>query len=237
MKINLVKLSTKDLATLSQRTIAVSEEPAFTVVKYNPILVALKKVYNDYDLLYTKKSFSGKGNMLIEYDNKRDTPFGGLKDILVGYSKISGLPHQQDAKELYAVIERYGIDLDRYKWTEETAQMKKLLEELDKPENAAKIERLQLTSVITQLREAQDAFEKLFIEIAGENSELRMMESATSYRKALEDSLKNYFSLVKAMNSQTGWRELYAKLDEIVKAANNSKPSEKQILPPPPAEK
>ncbi|MEI6556579.1 MAG: DUF6261 family protein [Paludibacter sp.] len=234
MKISFTELSTKDLAALGQRTIGISEEPAFAVVKDNPLLAAVKSIYNEYDALYTKKASSGKSDLLIEADSKRDTPFGGLKDVLVGHSKLSSSPYQQDAKDIYAIIVKYGIDLDRYKWAEETAQMKKLLEELDKPENAAKIERMQLTAVVTQIKEAQTAFEKLFNEVAGENSELRLMESATSYRKALETSLRNYFNVVKAMNQQPVWRELYAKLDEVVKAATNSKSTPKQVLPPPP---
>lgn len=223
MKISLTNLSTKDLAALSQRTIATSEEPAYAVVKDNPLLGAVKSVYGEYDAVYTKNTFSGKGKLLIAADGKRDTPFGGFKFVLQGYAKLSSSPYQQDAKDIYAIIEKYGIDLDRYKWSQETAQMKKLLEELDKPQNAAKIEHMLLTSVVTEIRDAQKAFETLFLEIAGENSELHSMESATSFRKALESTLRNYFNLVTAMNQLPGWKALDAKLDELVKAANNSK--------------
>jgi len=225
MKINLTQLSTKDLAALSQRTIVVSDEPAFAVVKDNPLLASLKSVYNEYDTVYTKKAYSGKSDLLTEADSKRDAPFGGLKFILLGHMKVSSSPYQQDAKDIYSIIESFGIDLDRYKWSEESAQMKKLLDELYKPANAAKIERMQLTAVLTQIKDAQTAFEKLFVEIAGENSELRLMESASSFRKTLETALRNYFNLVKAMNQHPGWKELYAKLDEMVKAANNNRTS------------
>lgn len=223
MKINLAQLSTKDLAALSQRTIVISDEPAFTVVKDNPLLAAVKTVYNEYDAVYTKKAYSGKGELLIEADSNRDAPFGGFKFILLGHIKVSSSPYRQDAIDIYAIVEKYGIDLDRYKWAEETAQMKKLLEELDKPANVAKIERMQLTAVVTQIKEAQTAFEALFNEIIGENAELRLMESATSFRKTLETALRNYFNVVKAMNQIPGWKELYAKLDEAVKAANNNR--------------
>jgi soluble cytochrome b562 len=223
MTITFSTLSTKDLAALSQRIITISDEPAFAVVKDNPLLQAVKTVYDTYDTVYTKKAFSGKSELLLDADSNRDTPFGGLKFILLGHIKVSSSPYLQDAKDIYAIIEKFGIDLDRYKWAEETAQMKKLLEELEKSENAAKIQRMQLMAVFTQIKEAQTAFEKLFNEVAGENAELRMLESATSFRKTLEPALRNYLSVVKAMNTQPGWKELYAKLDEVVKAANNSR--------------
>lgn len=225
MTISFTSLSTKDLAALSQRAIATSEEPAFDVAKDNPLLEAVKSVYNEYDAVYTKKAYSGKGDQLVEADRVRDIPFSGLKSILIGHAKVSTSPVQQDAKDIYAIIEKYGIDLDRYKWAEETAQLKKLIEELDKPGNVEKISRMQLTPIVDHLKEAHFAFEQLFNEIAGENSELHMMESASSMRKTLEAVLRNYLNVVKAMKAQSGWKELYAKLDEIVKAANNSRPT------------
>lgn len=225
MKINLSRLSTKDLATLTKRSLTISDEPEFAVVKNNPLLEIAKTVYGEYDAVYTKQTYSGKGDLLFEADDKRDAPFGGFKFILQGHSRISSSPYLQDAKDIYAIIEKYGIDIDRYKYAEESALMKKMLEELDLPENAAKIERMQLTPVVTQIKEAQTGFETLFNELAGENAGLRVMESATSLRKSLETALRNYLNVVKAMNQLPGWKELSAKLEEVLKAANNSKPA------------
>lgn len=225
MKINLTNLSTKDLATLTKRTLTVSDEPEFAVVKNNPLLEAVRTEYDEYDAVYTKQTYSGKGDLLLEADDKRDAPFSGFKFILKGHSRVSGSPHLQDAKDIYAIIEKYGIDIDHYKFAEESASMKKLLEELYLPENVAKIERMQLTPVVTQIKEAQTGFETLFNELAGENAGLRVMESATSMRKSLETALRNYLNVVKAMNQLPGWKELSAKLEEVLKAANNSKPA------------
>lgn len=227
MKMNFGKLSTKELATTSQRTITVSAEPAYEVVKDNPLLAALGTVYNEYDAVYVKKAFSGRSEELSEADKDRDVPFSGLKSILLGHSKLTASPYNQLAKDIYAIIEKHGIGLDRYNYAEETAQMKKLLEELELPANAAKIEQMQLTPIVSQIKTAQIAFEKLFNEVAGENSELRLMESATSMRQRLETALRNYFNLVKAMSSQPGWKELYAKLDEIAKAVYTAKAAAK----------
>lgn len=227
MKMNFGKLSTKELAAMSQRSLVVSDEPAFAVVKNNPLLVALATVYNEYDAVYVKKTYSGKSDQLAEADKDRDVPFGGLKDILVGHSKLSISPYYQSAKDIYAIIEKYDIALDRYKYAEQTAQMKKLLEELELPTNAAKTEEMKLTPIVTQIKTAHTAFENKFNELAGENSELRLMESATSMRKQLETALRNYFNLVKAMSSQPGWKELNAKLDEIAKAVYSTKAAAK----------
>ncbi len=223
MKMHFAKLSTKQLAALCQRSITVSAESDFAVVKNNPLLATLETVYTDYDAVYVKQTYSGKGDLLATSDKNRDVPFGGLKDILVGHAKLSISPYNQEAKDIYAIIEKYDIGLDRYNYAEETAQLKKLFDELYQPVNLAKIEHMQLMPIVTQLKNAQTAFEQLFNEVAGENSELRLMESATSMRKNLEAALRNYFNLIKAMSSQPVWKELYAKLDELAKAVNHAK--------------
>lgn len=232
MRINLSQLTTKNLATLCQRTITISEEPTFDIVKNNPLLLVLKTVYTDYDAVYTKKAYSGKGTLVAEADAKRDGLFGGLKNILVGYSKINGNLFQQDATDIYAIIENYGIDLDRYTYSAETAQLRKLLEELEVPANKTKLENMQLTAIVNQIKTAQTEFEQIFNEQAAANTELRMMESASSFRKNLESATRNYLNVVTAMNQQSGWKELYAKLDEVVKAANNSRLETKKIITP-----
>ena len=53
------------------------------------------------------------------------------------------------------------------------------------------------------------------------------MNTATGIRRELESVLRTYLTMVRTMISQPGWRELYAKLDEAVKAAFNSHTSTK----------
>ncbi len=222
MKMSFSHLTTKDLAALCQRVIAISDEPAFAVVANHPLLDMLKAEYSDYDNIYTKKTSSGKGKLLAETDDLRDTTFTALKSILYGHSRAKASPVQQDAADIYTLIGKYGTDLIKYKYAEETASLKKLIEELEKPENKAKMQNMQLLPVFDELKANQVNFEKIFNDAAGENSELRLMSSASSTRHEVEATLHTYLTMVKTMTSQPGWRELYSKLDEAVKAAFNS---------------
>ena len=223
MIISFSKLTTKNLATLGQRVITISDTAAHAVVKDHPLLLALKAAYADYDAVYAKSAFSGKGVLLAEADTRRDDLFGGLKSVLSGFSKINGFAFQQDATDIYAVIQKYGLELDRYSYSEESAQLKKLLEELAKPDNVTKLQHLQLAEVVVSLRLAQENFERVFVEQAGANAELRQTESASSSRRNIETAIRNYLNVVKAMYTLPGWKELYTELDEVVKAVRNSK--------------
>jgi len=235
MKINLGHLSTKNLATLAQRVISISKAVFHPVVKDHVLLTEVESAYADFDAVYTKSTYSGKGPVVAEADARRDEPFEGFKSLLFGYAKINGCSLQQDAKDLYGIFESFGLDLDRYSYSEQTAQMVKLIQELDKPVNVSRIVRLNITEPFEIMKSAQSAFEKIFGEQAKANAELRQMESATSLRKNLETSLRNYFAIVVAMKALDGWKELYAELSEVVKSAKNSTQSVVDIAPAVPA--
>ncbi len=91
MKITLSKLSTKDLATLAQRTINVSDSGTYAVITAHPLLAELKLKYADYDAVYAKQIYSGKGKDVANADKERDTSFSNLKGFLNGYRKLSSV--------------------------------------------------------------------------------------------------------------------------------------------------
>ncbi len=64
MKISLVRLTTKDLATLVQRIISNSQSGKYPVITNHPLAVALQASYMEYDKVYTKQTFSEKTSLL-----------------------------------------------------------------------------------------------------------------------------------------------------------------------------
>lgn len=222
MKITLSELSTRDLATLSQRLINSSESGNFPVITHHPLLFSLKTMYADYDEVYTKQIYSGKGVSVANADAERDHAFRILKNFLNGYRKMTTLSNYQFAEDLYQVFRLYGIDMDRESYSKQTAQMKKLIEDLEQPENIQKLNALSLTTAFNDMKSKHEAFEMIFAEQAGANANLRMMKSATAIRRDLEKTVKSFLNLITAMKEVPDWKLLYADLNEQVKAAKNS---------------
>lgn len=192
------------------------------VIFSHPLLADIKAENTDYDKAYGKASFSGKGKLVADADAERDTAFRNLKKFLDGYKDMPRLPNYQMADALYQIIKKYGLALDKLSYSSQTAQMKKLLEELQQPENQQKIDALFLTSTIDDLKVQQSTFEELFAEQATSNAELRLTKSASATRRALEKVLKSFLNLLTAMKNVTEWRLLYAEMNELVMAAKNS---------------
>lgn len=222
MKITLTSLSTKNLATLVQRTLNSSQNGNYTIVENHPLLLTLYSSYLTYDGVYSKLTYSGKGKEVAISDKERDVAFGNLKAFLNGYRKLPSAINQQDAETLYTVFKTFGLNIDGLSYSAETAQLKKLIEALEKPENIQKITNLNLTAAFNDLKTKHEAFEVIFAEQAEANADLREMSSASSTRKELEQALRSYLNLVTAMKDVPEWRKLYHDLNEIVKAAKNS---------------
>lgn len=221
MKITLSKLSTKDLATLAQRTINVSDSGTYAVITDHPLLAELKTKYADYDAVYAKQIYSGKGDEVARADKERDTSFSNLKAFLNGYRKLSSVANQQSAEDLYQIFKLFGLELYKLSYSSQTAQMKKLIEELEKPDNTQKLKDLKLTIAFDEMIDKQTAFEALFAEQAGANADLRQQKSASGIRKDLEKTLKSFLGLLTVMKDVTDWKLFYNDVNELVKAAKN----------------
>lgn len=228
MKISFSKISTKELATLGQRVINSSESGKYTVVENHDLLLEIKNQYDDYDKVYNKLAFSGKGEEVAAADEARDKIFKDMKAFLKGYSSLTSMTNHTDAVELYKVFKKMGLGIDRLNYAEQSAQMKKLLEELITLENQGRLESLNLFNVYDELTSAQNYFEELYAEQAEANAELRTLPSASAIRSNLEIALDNYFKLLSAMKNVTGWEMIYADINELVKKAGERKTSNKK---------
>lgn len=232
MKITLSRLTTKDLATLVKRIITLSQSEKHLKVNNHPILANLETAYNEYDNVYAKQMYSGKGKEVADADELRDDAYNNLKAYLKGYRKLPSAANRPWAEDLYKVIQSFGLSIDRLSYSSQTAQVKKLIEALETPDNAQKLAGLSLTIAFNEIKNTQTTFEQIFAGQAEANADLRQMTSASSIRNNLQEKLKSYFNFVLGMKEITGWESLYADINENVKAAKNStelKPKEDKL--------
>ncbi|ATA90437.1 DUF6261 family protein [Capnocytophaga stomatis] len=235
MKITLSKLNTKELATLTETTISISKSGKYTFVESNELLKQVEEIFKVYRTVYTKSTFSGKGKSVAEADRHRDKLYNGLRDYIKGYAGLEPLPHNAKAKTIYAVFKKYGTRLAKLKYAEQTAQLRKFLEEMNLPENLLLLEDLGVKAILDLLKQAQDDFDVIYAEQIASNSELRNIPSATKIRSELEEYLRAYFTFIKAMQKSPEWKPLYNEINELVKSIKpnssekkNNKPEEPQ---------
>lgn len=223
MKIALSNLTTKELATLAYRVINSSEDGDYTVVEDHELLLAIKEEYDVYDQVYNKLAFSGKGEEVAAADEARDEIFSNIKGFLAGYRMLSSMENHDAATELYKVFEQVGLSIHRLSYAEQSALMKKLIEELSTDENGQRIISLNIIQAFDELKLAQRNFERLYAEQSEANAQLRSLPSASAIRTNLQVDLRNYFKLLSAMKTVPGWEMIYADINEVVKSMRGRK--------------
>lgn len=220
MKITFNKIRNKELAALAQRVIMASREGKYIVVENHTLLLEVEKQYADFYKSYSKPTYSGKGSEVAKADATRGQVFRKIRAFLRAYKEMTIMPNYAHAEALYGVFQANGLGSNAHNYAEETALMKKLIEELEKNENAQKIVSLKLTGAFDEQKAAKKDFEYLYAEQQAEaNDELRSSPTATTIRGKLEDALRNYFSLLEAMKELPDWEMIYAEINELMKKA------------------
>src|SRR5690606_3862503 len=86
-------------------------------------------------------------------DKERDAAYSSIKAFLNGYRKLPFAANHTDAEALYTIFKQFGLNLDTLSYSAQTAQLKKLIEELEKPENTQRIENLTITTAFNDLKQ------------------------------------------------------------------------------------
>lgn len=211
------RVSTVALAALAEDVIKASKEGKHIIPEISPLLSALEQEYNTYKEAFVKQTYSGKGKELAKLDEERDDVFSQMRNYLKAFSEAKFVPHHEEAKELYKILKQHDLGLDRKSYAEETALLKKLIESLNNPNNQSKLRAVGLDMTYEELKRKQMDFERLYSEQIEANAELRMEKSASSLRKDLENTLRNYLKYIDAMKSVPNYKELYYELNELLK--------------------
>ncbi len=137
---------------------------------------------------------------------------------------MPGFTKQQEANDLKLIINRHGIGLHMLSYGDQSSHLDKLIEELDKEANQAKLAALNLTDCYLLLKNAQTSFSALYHRQVKTNAELRRKLSASSLTRQLASDLRNYSNYVEAMgNIDENWKALSSEINEVMKAAKNSR--------------
>ncbi|MGB3587014.1 MAG: DUF6261 family protein [Tunicatimonas sp.] len=171
------------------------------VNQHNPTELKVKTQYQDLNRLcqqlekaYEQLDNSHLSLQLTELDNQRDQAVICLRALSEGYTRHPKTTHQEAAAQLLTCIDRYGNRLYALNYTEETATLKQLISELQtRPECVQAVQTLKLEVVVNEMKQANQAFEKLFIQRIEENVQLEgptnrelTRQAATAYRELLK---------------------------------------------------
>lgn len=218
MKIGLAKLSTRELAVLSEQIIRATKASQAEEAKNSVFLRELDEVYTEYAEVITKATYSGKGVSVAQINKNRMLSLRAFKTIIEGFSKVEATPQFEDAKRIQELLNSYGTAFDRLGYAEQTAVINRLLKDLDTPAFLVKLQKMSLEPLFNLLKQQQELFKKVYEEQAEANTELRKIKSASNMRREMEKALKRFLDYTTLMMNNPAWQPLYYLLNEYVKA-------------------
>lgn len=173
------------------------------VSKNNPEHLGLKKAYDRLNALVpelknlqTYARASSITDSITAVDKKRDHLIGGLTKIVSGY-KLIDLPNYSDsAKKLYLSLSKYSKGFSKENYTSQTEKTKQFLEETNKnAEVSNAITNLNLSHIVTELKNANEEFERLFRSRTEEISS-RPNVDVKALRAKIDDAANKLFAAI-----------------------------------------
>ena len=154
---------------------------------------------------------------IADIDTQRDTKYIGLKTMADALSRI-GTPEQQQAAALLTdLFAHYKVDISA-RYDDETTKMSQLLQELQTPTWAARVETLGLTATVTELVSLNQQMKQL---IAQRNNELAQVtpQAMAQARAASDEAYTLVVTIINAL-AVTDWADGSSHYDQAIARIN-----------------
>lgn len=221
MKANWRRLSIRSLGAAIKRVINVTNFNANDEAKNHTLFVTMVTVYNVFAPLIPKSVWSGMSDSVRKLATEVYAYLKGIRKIAEGAAQFPNTDRGRAGMEVVKIIKKGG-KIYNQKVGEADFSTTSVINELNKPENAAHITALGVSDELQKLTAAKAQHDALDTQRVDAESELRQTDSASNARTEMEAALKNWLNLVTAMRNVDGWQDLYHDLNEVVKAAKRA---------------
>ena len=220
LKITFGRLMVTILGMLGRNTIEITKANANSDLLNSPLFKEVENKYAVYETVLLKNAYSGMGPDVKTADLERDSRFYGFINLLRGLAVFKN-PQGEAANSLYEQIKDKS-SISKLSYGEESEVLYKIFEQLDGAPAQALIAQAGVAAQYADLKQAQTAFQQIYLEQLDANSALRQMNSASGIRQELQEALRNYFGYVSALRNQPPYKDLYADLNELIKSVRQS---------------
>ncbi|MCA9213827.1 MAG: hypothetical protein KDB27_12220 [Planctomycetales bacterium] len=159
---------------------------------------------------------------LAQRDQVRDDAFVALRDFAKANSNRSNPEISRAGMLVYSVFETRGLTLYSKGYTEQSADMNLLLEDLSTEETQDALDVMGGTTWYDELRLAQDSFEQLVRDKLSTEAQDTILPTRTS-RLRLTDHIETLLGCVRAVHdveAQATTSDVRAALDELINSVN-----------------
>lgn len=163
---------------------------------------------------------------LDEKDELRDNAIRSLYYFILGTSHHPEQAISESAKQLFSLLEHYGLSITGENYASESSLINSLLDDLNKPDAQSAIANISGASeLIGTIQTAQADFEQTRIAYEEEKAQEGNFENATNLKmqlvKLINEQLLVYLQAMTLAN-ESSYRKFGLTVDEIISTANEA---------------
>lgn len=189
--------------------------------KVQPFFTSLNGAVGAVDAAYRQSRASDLTKKIADEDTRRDNLYTALKNQVQMYLKFDFDQEMQEAAQLlWNIIRKYQVDVTA-NYSEESAKLQQMLQELDTNYQAElRLKKLGLESLASQLKTANEAVRTL---MAQRNDERMYQEKAAlaTARKQADEAYHDFVAMLNAAalmdESEYTYDELIQQINELIK--------------------
>ena len=234
MKANLSKLSVRSLDHGTKLIIDVTHNNAQEEAKTHPVFSEVETQHALFSPLVPKDHYARMSDMLKALSHEIVTDIRNIRKLVSGIVAIYTDTEAVNAAQIILDAIKKGGKLYSQKSDDLDSRLTTITTELAKPEAKAAFATLGLTPAANALDEKKKRYDDASVQELDKRSDITQTENASTARPRLESALKDYLALVTAMRKVSGWEDLYADVNEVVKRMKRSIREKKELdeLPP-----
>ncbi|WP_421919044.1 DUF6261 family protein [Marinifilum sp.] len=165
-------------------------------------------------------------SQMSEKDHVRDMAIRSLFKLVEGYTYLPIEEQKEAALVVYNVLDHYGLSIQNEDHSEESAELKSLLNDLNKADIVAAIAKLQgVADLVAALTVAQNDFLKVALEKAESDGAKKDLATASKIKRAaikkLNDNLVGYLNTM-AKTQPDSYKVIAQTIAELI-TNNNEK--------------
>ena len=191
----------------------VSQLPEKVEAAYTPFVAGVERMDDAYKLSHASEFTK----QIADEDTRRDSLYLALKNQVNMFKRFDfDTEKQAAATYLWNIMKKYGVDVDE-NYHEESVKLQQMLQELEADNVAGQhITALGITSLIAQLKTANEAVRTLL----SQRNDERMMQEKAALANAREEADQTYRDLVLMINATAAIGSDPHLFDEVISQVN-----------------
>ena len=191
----------------------VSQLPAKVEAAYTPFIAGVAAM----DQAYRLSRASDFTQQIADEDTRRDGLYLALKSQVQMYQKFTFDTEKKAAATLlWNIIKKYGVDVTE-NYSEESGKIQQMIQELEDNQQAVEnATALGLSSLITQLKTANEAVRTLM----SQRNDERMLQEKAALAKARNEADEAYRDLILMLNAAAAMDDDPTRFDEVIMQVN-----------------